>query len=135
MGSHFSNDDLVKESRLSEDYEPLISFEGKREGLEIIELALLPKADAPVVWGKIVTIIRAEDYLPLQSFYYDEDMVLSRTLHFHDIKELDGRLMPAVLRMIPADKPNEYTEMVYQDIHFDLDLSEAFFSLLQLRKR
>ncbi len=32
MGSHFTNDDLVKESRIIEDYEIAIEFEGEREG-------------------------------------------------------------------------------------------------------
>ncbi len=29
MGSHFTNDDLVKESRMEEDYDPSVSFEGE----------------------------------------------------------------------------------------------------------
>ena len=40
-------DDLVKESRLVEDYE--IAFEGERDGTEIWGLRLTPKPDAPVV--------------------------------------------------------------------------------------
>ncbi len=30
MGSHFTNDDLVKDSRLEDDFDPTISFEGER---------------------------------------------------------------------------------------------------------
>jgi outer membrane lipoprotein-sorting protein len=134
MGSHFTNDDLVKESRLSDDYEPEISFEGVRDGRDVIEFALLPKPDAPVVWGKIVIAVRADDYLPIDSIYYDEDMVVARTLTFTDIKEMGGRMIPAVLRMVPADKPDEYTEMIYLDIQFDIDLQDSLFSLMQLRR-
>ena len=82
MGSHFTNDDLVKESRLSEDYDPEITFEGDRDGRDIIEFALLPEPDAPVVWGKIIITVRADNLLPVVSRYYDEDMVLARTLTF-----------------------------------------------------
>ena len=32
MGSDFTNDDLVKESRMSEDYDSELTFEGMREG-------------------------------------------------------------------------------------------------------
>lgn len=135
MGSHFTNDDLVKESRLSEDYDPAITFEGERGGQEIIEFELLPKPDAPVVWGRIVTTVRTTDYLPIQSFYYDEDMILARTLDFYEIGELGGRLMPTVLRMIPADKDDEYTELTYQDIEFDIELADSFFSLHRLRRK
>lgn len=134
MGSHFTNDDLVKESRLSTDYEPEIVFEGVRDGQKILEFALLPKPDAPVVWGRIVITVRAGDYLPIDSLYYDEDMVLARTLTFKDIKEMGGRMIPAVLHMVPADKPDEYTELIYQQIQFDIDLPDSLFSLMQLRR-
>lgn len=135
MGSHFTNDDLVKESRLSEDYIPEITFEGGRDGHNILEFVLLPKPDAPVVWGKIVTTVLDGDYLPINSFYYDEDMALARTLVFEDIKEMGGRKVPAVMRMVPADKPDEYTELVYMNIEFDIDLPDSLFSLMQLRRK
>lgn len=134
MGSHFTNDDLVKESRLSEDYVPEITFEGKREKVDIIEFVLTPKPDAPVVWGKIVIDVYADDYLPIHSLYYDEDMVLARTLTFEDIKEMGGRKIPAVMHMVPADKSEEYTELIYKEIEFDVDLPDSLFSLMQLRR-
>lgn len=134
MGSHFTNDDLVKESRLSEDYFPEITFEGARDGQRIMEFALLPKPDAPVVWGKIVITVYSDNYLPIESQYYDEDMVLARTLTFGDIKEMGGRTIPAVMHMVPADKPDEFTELVYKKIEFDIDLQDSQFSLMQLRR-
>jgi hypothetical protein len=135
MGSHFTNDDLVKESRLSEDYDPAITFEGDRDGTAIVEFTLFPKPDAPVVWDKIVTTIRAADHIPVSSLYYDEDMVLARTLTFSGIKEMGGRLLPAVMLVVPADNPEEYTEIVYERIDFDMALGDSFFSLMQLRRK
>ncbi len=135
MGSHFTNDDLVKESRLSEDYDPEIVFEGERDGRSIIEFGLIPKPDAPVVWGKIVFTITAQDHLPIVSQYFDEDMVLARTFTFSDIKEMGGRKVPALMHVVPTDKPEEFTEMVYQSIQFDLEIADSFFSLHQLRRR
>lgn len=134
MGSHFTNDDLVKESRLSEDYDPKITFEGKREGRRIIEFDLIPKPEAPVVWGKIAITVLADDYLPVVSRYYDEDLVLARTLEFWDIKEMSGRMVPAVLHMTPADKTGEYTELIYQKIQFDVDVPDSMFSIMHLRR-
>lgn len=65
MGSHLTNDDLVKEARLEEDYTASISFEGVRDGQNIIEFTLIPKPDAPVVWGKLVLTILANSYTPV----------------------------------------------------------------------
>lgn len=135
MGSHFTNDDLVKESRLSDDYTPRITFEGRRAGRKIIEFALEPKPDAPVVWGRIIITVLADGYLPLESLYYDEDMYLARTILFSDIKTLGGRKVPAVMRVLPADEPDEFTELVYEKMSFGVDLGDGFFTLQQLRRR
>ncbi len=135
MGSHFTNDDLVKESRLSEDYLPRVIFEGIRDGKELIEFALDPKPEAPVVWGRIVITVLADGFLPLVSLYYDEDMILARTINFTNIKKMGGRKLPAVMRVIPADEPGEFTELVYENISFGLNLDDSFFSLQQLRRR
>lgn len=134
MGSHFTNDDLVKESQFAEDYDTTITYEGERDGREILELTLLPKPEAPVVWGKIVSVIRADDYIPLEMTYYDEDGEAVRRLVFSEIREMGGRTIPTVLTMRPLDKPREYTRVKYLDIEFDVDLEEDLFSLRSLRK-
>jgi hypothetical protein len=135
MGSHFTNDDLVKESRLADDYQPVITFEGLKDGEAVLEFTLHPHEDAPVVWSRIVITIRAEDYLPLQSLYYDEDQALVRTLRFEKIKELGGRQLPTVMRMVPEENPTEYTELVYESLDFDIALADSFFSLIELRRK
>ncbi|HSR50526.1 MAG TPA: outer membrane lipoprotein-sorting protein [Acidobacteriota bacterium] len=136
MGSHFTNDDLVKESLLAEDYNIKVVYEGVRneEDGTVWELELLPKPEAPVVWGRILIQVRQRDLMPIWSRYYDEDDVLKRTLTFHDYREMDGRLVPARFRLEPADKSGEYTEMVYHELHFNIDIPDRKFSLSQLRR-
>ena len=53
MGSHFTNDDLVKESRIVDDYDFEISFEGAVDGVEVYEFTMTPRPEAPVVWGRV----------------------------------------------------------------------------------
>lgn len=135
MGSHLTNDDLVKESRLEEDYTATISFEGERKGQQVIEFTLIPKPEAAVVWGKLVLTITANGYLPVDEFYYDEDMKLARTMVFTDIKKLGGRDRPSVFRVIPADKPTEYTEFVYESLEFNIEVDDKMFTLSTLKQR
>jgi outer membrane lipoprotein-sorting protein len=134
MGSHFTNDDLVKESRMTEDYTFEVTHQGEREGREIVEVTCLPKPDAPVVWGKVIVTVRTKDYLPLTSRYYDEDMKLARTMTFSDIGPLGGRTLPKRMTVIPADKPDEKTEVTYTEITFDPVLPAETFSLRYLLK-
>jgi len=135
MGSHLTNDDLVKEARLEEDYNAKITFEGDRNGQKIIEFTLVPKPDAPVVWGKLLMTILADTYTPLVERYYDEDMKLARTFTFSDMKMLAGQERPALLRVIPADKPDEYTEFIYEELELNIPLSDAMFSKQSLKRR
>jgi outer membrane lipoprotein-sorting protein len=134
MGSHFTNDDLVKESRMDQDYDPSISFEGKRDGQDVIEFTLMPKRDAAVVWGKIVAVILAKDYMPVKYTYYDEDMKVARTMTFSRYETLAGKIRPKVMHVVPADKPDEYTELVYDKLELNVELDDNFFSISSLKR-
>ena len=134
MGSHFTNDDLVKQSRMAEDFTSTITFSGQRDGREIIEITCLPHDDAAVVWGKVTVEVLAQSHLPVRSRYFDEDMALARTLVFADVGHIGGRPLPMRLRMVPEDKPEEFTEVRYQSIAFDVDLPDDTFSLRELQR-
>jgi len=133
MGSHFTNDDLVKESRLIEDYEIEISHDGDRDGMTVWEFTLTPNPEAPVVWGYIEYQVRQDDMMPTWTRYYDEDGTLVRTMTFSDYRVMGGRLVPAVMELLPVDKPDERTLFRYSELEFDIDIDESFFSLRALR--
>jgi len=135
MGSHFTNDDLVKNTRLDTDYTANVNFEGERNGKKIIEIILIPKPDAPVVWGKVVLIVLKDSHLPLTQIYYDEDMKISRTFIFSGIKMLAGRNRPSIFRVIPADKPDEYTQFIYESLELNFKVKKQFFSVSNLKRR
>ena len=135
MGSHLTNDDLVKEARLEDDYNARISFEGVRDGRKIIEFTLIPKPEAAVVWGKLVLVVLADSSTPVSELFYDEDMRIARTFTFSDMKLLAGRQRPAVMRVIPADKPDEFTEFIYESLELDIEINDSFFSVSNLKKR
>ena len=66
--------------------------------------------------------------------YYDEDLDEVRTMVFADVRPLGGRRLPSRLRMTPADKPGEYTEIVYDGLVFDLELPDDLFTLRSLQQ-
>jgi hypothetical protein len=133
MGSHFTNDDLVKESRMIEDYDITIAFDGLREGVEVWEFDLAPKPDAAVIWGAINLEVRKDDLMPVWVRYHDERGDLVRTLTFSEYGQMGGRLVPALMEVLPEDKPGERTTVRYSDLEFDIGLEESFFSLRSLR--
>jgi len=133
MGSHLSNDDLVRESRMSEDFNAKLLQKPESNNNQFYEIELVPKPNAPVVWGKVVARISAEK-LPMDFRYYDETGSLIRTMKFEDIKEFDGQKMPAVMLIIPNDNPEEFTKFVYLNIDFQTPISATDFTLQALRK-
>lgn len=135
MGSHFTNDDLVDESRMEEDYTAFVTFEGVRDGKNIIEFSLIPNEDAPVVWGKIVMTLFAESLLPIEQIFYDEDGLETRRMSFSDYKMMAGAERPAVMRITPSDKPDEFTELVYETLELDVELKDSLFSISSLKRR
>jgi hypothetical protein len=129
MGSDFTIDDLVKEPFLTRDYSITTSFEGKRGGVAVYEYTLTPKPDAAVVWGKIVLQFRQADSVPTWQGYYSDDGKLARELTFSEYKTESGRVIPTRLVMRTADKANAQTTIDYQDIAFDIPISEGTFAL------
>ncbi|RLB62750.1 MAG: outer membrane lipoprotein-sorting protein [Deltaproteobacteria bacterium] len=137
MGSHFTNDDLIRHSRLARDYHIKTTFNGTKGGVGVYDFTLTPKPDAPVVWGKLVITIRAADLEPLRQVFYDEDGAPVRELVFSDHKKIDDRVVPLKMVMRPLDSSGhpgtEYTRITYQSLDFGVKLKKSFFSLQKLK--
>lgn len=128
MGSDFTNDDLIRQSSIVNDYNHAIVGEETIHGILSYKIELIPKPEAPVVWGKIITWISKENFNQLKAEYYDEDGSLINVMTGYDLKMLDGRLLPTRWEMVPADEPGKKTVMTYTDIDFNVKLDDSFFS-------
>ncbi len=130
MGSHLSNDDLVHESRLSEDYTfaPGPAVQG-----DSVSIVCTPKADTPVPWGRVEVVLRGDGVPVLQSFY-DEDGALARTLSFSDVRDIGGTPVAMAMRIEPLDKPGEFTEFRYDQLELGVSIDKAVFSLQALKR-
>lgn len=135
MGSHFTNDDLVKDSSFEADYDSKLSFEGERDGNAIYEITSIARPDAAIVWGKVVTLIDQKTLAPFESRYYDEQGELIRTISFDQLERVGKRTVPMRMRLQPMDKPDESTVIVYDEIQFGVPLAASFFSLRSLQQR
>ncbi len=131
MGSHLTNDDLVKDNRIDELYSLVISAYATGSA----EVTGTPKPDAAVVWGKIVYRIDLQKMVPVSIDFFDEEGEKVRTMSFSEVRELDGRWLPFVFRITPLEKPEEFTEMAYQKIDFSFIPPPDLFSIKSLRNR
>jgi len=133
MGSDFSNDDLVKESSMVEDYVHTLLGVEKVDGVPAYQVQSIPKPEAAVVWGKVVYFIRVADRLPLKQEYYDERGEIIKVMTFSDVRTLDGRVIPTRWTMRPLAKPGNRTEMVIREITFDRPIDPNIFTLANLQ--
>jgi outer membrane lipoprotein-sorting protein len=134
MGSNITLNDLVNQSRLTDDFIAATSFEGQRDGISVSEYTLTPKPEAAVVWGKIILEVRQADLMPLWQRYFDEDGKLVRELSFFDYQTVSGRLIPTRLIMRSMDHIGEQTTITYESIVFDVPIGEETFSLRNLKQ-
>ncbi|MGC8824779.1 MAG: outer membrane lipoprotein-sorting protein [Bacteroidales bacterium] len=133
MGSDFSNDDLLKETSIVDDYTHVLLGSETINGIECYKIKLTPKPEAAVVWGSIIKWISKDRYLQLKSEYYDEDNWLIKTEYATDIKEMSGRIIPTRFELIPADKQGHKTIVRLLKVKFNLPLSDSFFSQQQMK--
>ena len=134
MGSDFTNDDLVKQSSIVDDYSPEITGEIELEGRICWEITLMPKEEAAVVWGKVKIWVDQKDFLQLKSEFYDEDDYLMQTIFGKNIGELGGRVLPKTMEVIPADEEGHSTKIEYLSMSFDKTIKSSFFSLQNMKR-
>jgi outer membrane lipoprotein-sorting protein len=133
MGSDFTNDDLVREASFIEDYR--YEFQGETNNPEGWLIRFDAKPDVPGLWSRFDLVVDKQNLLPVRAEYFDRRGDSARTLHWRDIKTLGTRKIPAHMTLIPKDKPNQKTEMIYHSLDFDADVPEHMFSLSELERK
>ncbi|MDR9366600.1 MAG: outer membrane lipoprotein-sorting protein [Balneolaceae bacterium] len=134
MGSDFSNNDLVRESSVITDYTYSLLEDETVDGYDCYKIEMIPKPDAPIVWDRVVSFISKDEYLNLRVEYYDEDDEMVRVMTGSEVEQLGGRLLPTRMEMIPVEDEGNRTIITYQDIEFDIDISERFFSIQNMKR-
>jgi hypothetical protein len=129
MGSHLSNDDLVRETRFSEDYACTLAAQDEAS----LSIACTPNPDAPVVWGR-VDVKATPAGVPIEQVFYDEDGEKIRTLGFSDVETIGARQVPMTMLVTPHDKPGEFTKLTFSDMVFDPEIPAGLFTLQSLKR-
>ncbi len=133
MGSHFTNDDLVRETRYTDDYSGTVTRTTMNDRT-LWKVDLKPYPDAPVVYSRMVFYVTPGDSLPVKTNYYDRDGIV-RTLTYSKVKEVDGRKIPLKLILVPADaEGSEKTTLTYESLEFGVDISTGLFTRRGLRR-
>ena len=130
MGSDITNDDMVKQSSIVEDYDPKIL---KKDG-NITTIELIPKDSAAVVWGKIIINIDISTYTSIKDIFYDEDGLEVRYFIYDKVKKIGEYYIPTYWRVQAVDKKDNFTEIILDNVEYDTQISEQYFKKSALKR-
>ncbi|KPJ52974.1 hypothetical protein AMJ39_06350 [candidate division TA06 bacterium DG_24] len=133
MGTDLTNDDIVRESSYEEDYtSELVGMSADPRGWKV---RLDARPDVAGLWNRVEIVFSTDEGLPVQAQFFDRKDRLSRTMRFEEVRQIGRRQVPTVMTVIPEREENEYTELRYLSIDFDIEVDDDMFSLSQLERR
>ncbi|MGW8314253.1 MAG: outer membrane lipoprotein-sorting protein [Bacteroidales bacterium] len=134
MGSDYTNDDILRESSVVNDYTHEITGEDTIEGRACYRIRMEAKEEAAVIWGHQIRWVDKKDFNFMKSEYYDEDGYLVRTELGKAIKMMDGRLIPTRIELIPAEEEGNKTVLEIKEIQFNPPIEDQFFSQQNMKR-
>ena len=130
MGSDISNDDVVKQSSMVDDYTAkLLSKKGN-----VAKIELTPKPNAAVVWGKIISKINTSNYTGIEDVFYDENGRKVRVFFYQKVKKFGNYYIPTVWTITPLNKKHNSTTIVIDNAVFDGKINSQYFKKSALKR-
>jgi outer membrane lipoprotein-sorting protein len=134
MGSDFSYDDMVKESSMVKDYVPHLIGRDTVEQEENYVLELVPKPEAPVIYGKLKLWVRAKDLIPTREEFYNEKKEVIKVMIFRDVKKMGDRSIPTYWEMTNLKKKDHKTIIRIQEAQFNVEIEPSIFTKRNLSR-
>jgi outer membrane lipoprotein-sorting protein len=134
MGSDYTNDDILKESSVVNDYTHEIVGEEIIGGRLCYKIKMTAKENASIIWGKQLRWIDKKEFLVLKAELYDEDGYLVRSETGSEIKVMDGRTVTSKIEMVPKEEPENKTIIEIREIKFNIPLEENYFSQQNMKR-
>lgn len=130
MGSHFTNDDLVKETDMRKHY----TCTKYTDAGGYLTIWMKPRPNAPVVWGKVVMKVKKAGTISSWIKYYNERGKLKRTMKFERVRTMGGRTFPTRMVLQPANAPSERTVVTFHKMKFNTSIPNRMFTLRGLKR-
>jgi hypothetical protein len=127
MGSDFTNDDLVKTTRLSRDYECTHEKDETLGEVKAAKMVCMPKPDAPVVWGKLLIWIEPKQAVLMKQEFFTENGEKVKEMIGSEIKTFSGHTLASRLTMTTLKKKT-VTTLDTLDAQFDKTFDKQTFT-------
>lgn len=128
MGSDYTNDDILRESSVVDDYYHSSEGEELIDGQLCYKIKLSAKENAEILWSSQLWWVDKNEFIVLKAELYDEDGYLVRSETASDLKIMDGRLLPTLIELVPAETEGQKTVLRIVEMKFNMNIEESFFS-------
>lgn len=132
MGSDFTNDDLVKASRVSRDYTCKELGRERIGASETAKLECLPHPNAPVVWGKLILWIDPTNAVIAQQDFFSENGEHLKRMKGEQPRKFGTHEIASRLHMESLKKQTQ-TTLIYVDAQYDQKIDPSIFQQSYLK--
>ncbi len=133
MGSHFTNDDLMRETSYLDDYDAVLSTED-RDGRDLSEGH--PDAEAGRSRGLFASWSSSSP--PTTGFRSEPSITTTGSWFgpwtFDQIQTIAGKQIPMRMTIVPVDAPEERTVVEYLELKLDVPVDDQLFTRQGLRR-
>lgn len=129
FGAGPSLDDLAQ-GTLSRDYDAQAETITDPTGEPLYLLTLVPRPDAPVVYGKLAVTVTT-DYVPVEIIYYDQRGGVIQTATFGESVRIGEVLFPTEVVIVDANGDRAVQRIL--DPEFNIGLDATFFTVKRLQ--
>jgi len=129
VGSDFTYED-VSGRKPDEDNHTLLKEE-KLSGKDCFVIESIPKGSSE--YTKRISWIDEANFLPLKEEFYDKQNELYRQFEAQETKDING-ILSVTKRVMKNIKTGHRTEVVFQDIEYNLGIEDSIFSERYLRR-
>ncbi|MFC1731605.1 outer membrane lipoprotein-sorting protein [candidate division KSB1 bacterium] len=134
MGSDFSYEDSLERNKLREDYTPGIAGEESIIGRQCYVLELTAKRKDVTYFRQKIWVDK-EQYVVLQSERYAKTGKLLKIMTTQKIEQFGERFYPTQLTMEDKLRKNSKTEMLLEEIQFDITIPASTFTRRNLERK
>lgn len=131
MGSDFTNDDLVQDTKYSKDFTSKLSWV-QEKGKRALKIIFIPNKNVPVVYSRLEYLMEPTTWMPIRADFFDKKK-RTRTMLFSDIRKVGEKLIPFKLVLKPGDGKSS-TTIQYETFEIDIKLDDSLFTKRGLRR-
>ena len=128
MGSDFTNDDLVQETKLVEEYDLELIMDS-----ETFLIILTPKEETISLWGKIDYLVQKDPLLPLKQSFFDDYGKKVRELVYKDPKLLGNSYRRRWKWSLSTSQG--ITKLFYKQIEFEPEAYQKIVLTSRIKKK